>query len=62
MVPELALPLNQSFTWNVNGYGPTATMDDAASPAGLQSVVQADFTGQPHWFTNSTDRTFTTAP
>ncbi|HEY6172987.1 MAG TPA: hypothetical protein VIX73_01035 [Kofleriaceae bacterium] len=62
VVPELTLPLNQSFTWNVNGYGPTASIDDAASAAGLQSVSSADFSGQRHWFTNSTDRTFTTAP
>jgi hypothetical protein len=62
VVPELALPLNQSFTWNVNGYGPSASIDDAASAAGLQTVSDADFTGQRHWFTNSTDRTFTTAP
>ena len=62
VVPELGLPLNQSFTWNVNGYGPSASIDDAASAAGLQSVSDADFTGQRHWFTNSTDRTFTTAP
>jgi hypothetical protein len=62
VVPELALPLNQSFTWNVNGYGPNATINDAASATGLESVSSADFDGARHWFTNSTDRTFTTAP
>lgn len=61
-VPELALPLNQSFTWNVNGYGPNATINDAASATGLEPVFAADFDGARHWFTNSTDRTFTTAP
>jgi hypothetical protein len=61
-VPELALPSNQSFTWAVNGYGPTTSIDDAASTAGLEGVSQADFDGPRHWFTNSTDRAFTTAP
>ncbi|HEX2688547.1 MAG TPA: hypothetical protein VHN14_18090 [Kofleriaceae bacterium] len=62
VVPELALPLNQSFTWNVNGYGPNASINDAASATGLESVFTNDFDGTRHWFTNSTDRTFTTAP
>jgi len=62
VVPELALPLNQSFTWNINGYGPNASINDAASTTGLELVSVADFDGNRHWFTNSTDRTFTTAP
>jgi hypothetical protein len=62
VVPELALPSNQSFTWNVNGYGPNSNINDAASEAGLESVSSVDFDGARHWRTNSTDRTFTTAP
>ena len=62
MVPELTLPLNQSFTWNVNGFGPNASINDAASATGPQFASSADFTGTVHWFTNSTDRSFTTAP
>lgn len=62
VVPEVALPSNQSFTWAVNGYGPNASVNDAASPTGLESVSSADFDGARHWFTNSTDRAFTTAP
>jgi hypothetical protein len=62
VVPELALPSNQSFTWNVNGYGPNTNINDAASQAGLESVSSVDFDGARHWTTNSTDRTFTTAP
>lgn len=62
VVPELTLPSNQSFTWAVNGYGPTASINDAASATGLEGVAQADFDGPRHWFTNSTDRAFTTAP
>jgi hypothetical protein len=62
VVPELALPSNQSFTWNVNGYGPNANINDAASEAGLEQVSAVDFDGALHWTTNSTDRTFTTAP
>lgn len=62
VVPELALPSNQSFSWSVNGYGPTAGVNDAASANGLEFVSSADFEGPRHWFTNSTDRAFTTAP
>ena len=62
VVPELMLPNNQSFTWAVNGYGPTAGVNDAASANGLESVAMADFDGPLHWFTNSIDRAFTTAP
>jgi len=61
-VPELALPLNQSFVWNVGGFGPNASIDDAASAAGLEFVAPDDFDGDPHWFTTSTQRVFTTAP
>jgi hypothetical protein len=62
VVPELALPSNQSFTWAVNGYGPNTSINDAASATGLESVSSADFDGARHWFTNSTDRAFTTSP
>lgn len=62
VVPELALPSNQSFTWSVNGYGPNASINDAASATGLQFVSTAAFDGATHWTTNSTGRAFTTAP
>lgn len=62
VVPELALPSNQSFFWTVNGYGPNASIDDAASATGLESASFVDFAGARHWATSSTLRTFTTAP
>ena len=62
MVPEVALPSNQSFTWAVNGYGPKTSVNDAVTMGGLQNVSSVDFTGARHSYTNSTDRTFTSAP
>ena len=62
-VPELVLPSNQSFTWFVNGYGPNVSIDDAASATGLLTVSATDYTNTVvHSFTNSTDRTLTSAP
>lgn len=61
-VPELPLPSNQSFTWQINGYGPKTSINDAATMAGLEGVSPNDFDGERHSFTNSTDRTFTSAP
>jgi len=55
-IPELPLPLNQSFTWQVSGYGPSTTVDGAASAAGFSGASSIDFTGTPHWFTVSTAR------
>lgn|GEM_PF-3423332 len=62
VVPELALPLNQAFTWQVNGFGPNASINDAAASAALESVSTADFDGALHWTTTGTSRTFTSAP
>jgi hypothetical protein len=39
-----------------------ASINEAASATGLNSVSTNDFDGTRHWSTNSTDRTFTTAP
>jgi hypothetical protein len=62
VVPELALPLNQSFSWHVNAYGPNASIDAVASTAGLEFVSQADFDGALHWTTTGISRAFTSAP
>ncbi len=62
VVPELALPSNQSFTWSVNGYGPNADINDAASATGLQFSTSAAFDGATHWSTSGSSRAFTTAP
>lgn len=61
-VPELTLPPNQSFVWNVSGFGPNTSADDAASATGLEFVTPAEFDSNRHWLTTSTERTFTTAP
>ncbi|MEZ4365548.1 MAG: hypothetical protein R2939_04570 [Kofleriaceae bacterium] len=61
-LPELALPTNQNFTWRVNGYSPTATMDDACTATGLEPVSAADYEGPRHAVTSSTARSFTSAP
>ena len=60
-IPELPLPLNQSFAWQVSGRGPSATVDDAASATEFTGASSIDFTGTPHWFTVSTSRALTTA-
>jgi len=60
-IPELPLPLNQSFAWQVSGRGPSATADDAASATEFTGASSIDFTGTPHWFTVSTSRALTTA-
>lgn len=62
VVPELMLPRNQSFAWWVSGYSPTASIDDAATMVGLETVSSVDFDGGRHSYTNSTVRTFTSAP
>ncbi|MGE3456543.1 MAG: hypothetical protein AB7O24_15645 [Kofleriaceae bacterium] len=61
IIPELPLPGTQSFTWRVTGYGPHATIDEAASEVGLRSAVPTTFEGAPHFSTISMDRAFTSA-
>src|SRR5262249_14936428 len=58
VVPELPVASNQSFTWQINGYGPKLSVNDAAAMAALSSVSPFEFDGARHSFTNSTDRTF----
>jgi hypothetical protein len=62
VVPELALPANQSFSWRVVAYGPNATIDEAAAANELEGVSQADFAGPAHAQTLTAFRTFTSAP
>src|SRR5262249_22533948 len=45
VVPELPVPSNQSFQWEVNGYGPALHVNDAASTTGLETVSSLDFDG-----------------
>lgn len=59
-VPEAPIPPNQSFQWQVNGYGPHASMDAAVSGDGLEPVIATDFAGPPHTLTTSPSRAFTT--
>ena len=42
VVPELALPANQTFSWQVVAYGPNATIDEAAAANELESVSSTD--------------------
>jgi len=62
VVPELALPANQAFSWQVVGYGPNATIDEAAAANELESVSSADYSGLAHAQTFSSSRSFTSAP
>jgi hypothetical protein len=47
-VPELTLPPNQSFVWNVSGFGPNTSADDAISATGLEFVAPTDFDNNQH--------------
>jgi len=62
VVPELALPANQTFSWQVVAYGPNATVDEAAAANELEAVSSADYAGPAHAQTFSASRTFTSAP
>jgi hypothetical protein len=62
VVPELALPLNQSFAWRVSGFGPNASADDGVSATNVQFVTPDELDCDPHWLTSGTQRAFTTAP
>lgn len=62
VIPELALPANQSFSWRVVAYGPNTTIDEAATANELESVTSADYSGPAHAQTFSTFRSFTSAP
>jgi hypothetical protein len=62
-ISELALPNNQSFNWFVQGFAPYASIDDAASTAGIALSASAnEFVGTRHSATISAIRSFTTAP
>jgi hypothetical protein len=60
-VTELPLPKNQSFSWNVEGFGPLTT-NDAATMADVSGAFQADFIGTKRFDTRSLSRTFTSKP
>jgi hypothetical protein len=62
VVPELALPANQTFSWRVVAYGPNATIDEAAAANELEAVSSADYAGPAHAQTFSVSRTLTSAP
>ena len=59
-IPELPLPANMTFTWAITGYGPHASIDEAAATDELESVSSSDFAGPPHATTSSLSRTFKT--
>lgn len=60
VIPELALPSGQSYSWRVYGYGPNTSIDDAAAANELEAVSSADYAGPEHAYTLSATRTFTT--
>lgn len=60
VIPELPLPSAKSFTWQIYGYGPNASINDAAGPNELEQAFSADFSGAAHAFTVSQSRSFTT--
>jgi hypothetical protein len=62
VVPELALPANQAFAWQVVAYGPNTTIDEAAAANELESVSSADYAGPAHAQTFTSSRSFTSAP
>jgi len=62
LVPELTLPADQDFSWRVVGYGPNASINDAAAANELETVSSSDFQGLPHAFTTTTSRAFHSAP
>jgi hypothetical protein len=62
VVPELAFPADQDFSWRVNGYGPNASIDDAAAANELEIASSSDYQGPPHAFTTMPSRTFHSAP
>lgn len=59
-VTEAPLPSGQSFSWSVNGYGPSSSIDDAADSNEVETFTQNDFQGPAHAYTRSTTRTFST--
>ncbi len=59
-IPTLPLPANADFTWAITGYGPHASIDEAAATDELESVSTSDFVGPPHAVTSSLSRTFKT--
>jgi len=62
VIPELALPANQSFSWSIVGYGPNASINEAAASSDLESVSTTDYSGPAHAQTFTAGRTFTSAP
>lgn len=62
VVPELTFPADQDFSWRVNGYGPNASIDEAAAANELETASSSDYQGPPHAFTNTTNRAFHSAP
>jgi len=58
-IPEVAMPSAQTCTWQVLGYGPVATIDDAATADGMTDVDAKDFAGVRHFASASATRTFT---
>jgi hypothetical protein len=60
-IPEMSLPTGgASYTWTVTGYGPHATMDQAADAVPLEDVSKTDFDGSVHSLTTNPTRSFTT--
>jgi hypothetical protein len=62
VIPELTFPANQDFSWHLNGYGPNASIDDAAAASELETASSSDFQGPPHAFTATANRAFHSAP
>jgi len=62
VIPELALPANQTFSWSVVGYGPNTSINEAAVANDLESVSSADYSGPAHAQTFTSSRSFTSAP
>ena len=60
VIPELVLQSATSFTWSIVSYGPATSVNDAAGPTELETVVTNDFAGSPHSVASSLSRTFTT--
>lgn len=59
-LPEMALPSATSYTWTVTGFGPNATIDDAADMAPLRYVFKYEADGTWHSLTTNPTRSFTT--
>jgi hypothetical protein len=60
MVDGAPLPSGKSFSWRVSGYGPNASVDEAAATNELEDASAVDFQGPPHAYTSSESRSFTT--